>query len=84
MIRVFDVFCLWMYTMVDDMWQQIGPFFKRPGPHRRQDCLSSCFDGALVASTWIKLMQDDWQVNLASSPHGEEVVRLIHGCVEAV
>ena len=32
MIENFDDFCLWMYVMVDDLWQQIGPLFKRPGP----------------------------------------------------
>ena len=32
MIDNFDDFCLWMYVMVDDIWQQIEPMFKRPGP----------------------------------------------------
>src|SRR5258707_2372105 len=32
MIETFDDFCLWMYVMVDDIWQQIEPLFKRPGP----------------------------------------------------
>ena len=32
MIDNFDDFCLWMYVLVDDMWQQIEPLFKRPGP----------------------------------------------------
>jgi hypothetical protein len=32
MINDFDDFCLWMYVIVDDIWQQITPFFKRPGP----------------------------------------------------
>ena len=32
MIDNFDDFCLWMYVIVDDMWQQIAPYFKRPGP----------------------------------------------------
>lgn len=32
MIDDFDDFCLWMYGIVDDIWQQIAPFFKRPGP----------------------------------------------------
>lgn len=32
MIDSFDDFCLWMYVMVDDIWQQIEPLFKRPGP----------------------------------------------------
>jgi hypothetical protein len=32
MIHDFDDFCTWMYVMVDDIWQQIAPLFKRPGP----------------------------------------------------
>lgn len=32
MIDSFDDFCLWMYVVVDDMWQHIEPLFKRPGP----------------------------------------------------
>ena len=32
MITDFDDFCLWAYTMIDDLWLQIGYPFKRPGP----------------------------------------------------
>jgi hypothetical protein len=32
MIESFDEFCLYMYVIVDDIWQQIAPLFKRPGP----------------------------------------------------
>jgi hypothetical protein len=32
MIADFNDFCLWMYVIVDDIWQQIAPMFKRPGP----------------------------------------------------
>ena len=32
MIDNFNDFCLWMYVMVDDIWQQIEPLFKRTGP----------------------------------------------------
>jgi hypothetical protein len=32
MITDFDDFCLWAYTMVDDLWLQIAYLFKRPGP----------------------------------------------------
>jgi hypothetical protein len=32
MIENFDDFCLWVYVIVDDLWQQISPMFKRPGP----------------------------------------------------
>jgi len=33
MIDSFDDFCLWMYVIVDDMWRQLAPLFKRPGPN---------------------------------------------------
>jgi hypothetical protein len=32
MIEDFDDFCLWMYVIVDDLWREIAPLFKRPGP----------------------------------------------------
>lgn len=32
MINDFSDFCLWMYVIVDDIWQQIAPLFGRPGP----------------------------------------------------
>lgn len=32
MINDFDDFCSWMYVTIDDIWQQIEPYFKRPGP----------------------------------------------------
>ena len=42
MIENFDDFCLWMYVMVDDIWQQIEPKFKRPGP------VGKCSDSELL------------------------------------
>jgi len=32
MINDFDDFCTWMYVIIDDVWQQIAPLFKQPGP----------------------------------------------------
>ena len=32
MIENFDDFCVWSYVIVDDIWREIGPLFKRPGP----------------------------------------------------
>ncbi len=32
MIASFDDFCTWMFVIVDDIWQEIEPLFKRPGP----------------------------------------------------
>ncbi|MBZ0315642.1 MAG: IS982 family transposase [Anaerolineae bacterium] len=42
-IEDFDDFCLWMYVMVDDIWQAIAPQFKRPGP-----APTSCSDSELL------------------------------------
>jgi hypothetical protein len=47
MIEKFDDFCLWMYVMVDDMWQQIEPLFKRPGPKPK------CSDSELLTMTLV-------------------------------
>ena len=32
MITEFDDFCTWMYVLIDDIWQKIAPFYRRPGP----------------------------------------------------
>lgn len=32
MIEDFDEFCLYMYVVIDDIWQEIACQFKRPGP----------------------------------------------------
>jgi hypothetical protein len=32
MITGFDDFCLWVYVIIDDIWKEIAPLFKRPGP----------------------------------------------------
>jgi hypothetical protein len=42
MIENFDDFCLWIYAMVDDIWLQIAPLFKRPGP------AAECSDSELL------------------------------------
>lgn len=42
MITDFDDFCLWMYVLIDDIWQQISPLYKRPGPQ------PVCSDSELV------------------------------------
>lgn len=31
MINDFEDFCTWMYKIIDDIWLQIAPLFKRPG-----------------------------------------------------
>jgi len=42
MINDFDDFVLWMYVVVDDICQQLAPFFKRPGP------APECSDSELI------------------------------------
>jgi hypothetical protein len=42
MIEDFDDFCLWMDGLVDDIWQEIAPLFKRPGP------AAECSDSELL------------------------------------
>ena len=42
MIEDFDDFCVWMYVMIDDVWQQIAPLFRRPGPQ------AECSDSELL------------------------------------
>jgi DDE family transposase len=42
MIEDFDDFCLWMYVIVDDLWREIAPLFKQPGP------AAECSDSELL------------------------------------
>jgi len=42
MIRTFDDFCLWTYVLVDEVWPQIAPHCRRPGP------TPACSDPELV------------------------------------
>lgn len=42
MINDFDEFCLWMFVIVDDIWQQIAWLLKRPGP------VPDCSDSELL------------------------------------
>lgn len=42
MIEDFDDFCLWMYVIIDDIWCEIAPWFKRPGP------AAECSDSELL------------------------------------
>jgi hypothetical protein len=47
MIQDFGDFCTWMYTIVDDIWQEINHLFARPGP------ASLCSDSELMAMVLI-------------------------------
>ncbi len=42
MIDNFADFCLWTYVVVDDIWQQVGPLFRHPGP------TSPCSDSEIL------------------------------------
>ncbi len=72
MIDNFDDFCLWVYVMVDDLWQEIGPMFRRPGPP------AECSDSELMTMAlvgecreWDKetTMLSNWQEHRALFPH---------------
>jgi hypothetical protein len=39
MTNDFEDFCTWMYAIIDDLWLQMAPLFKRPGP--KPDCSDS-------------------------------------------
>lgn len=47
MITELSDFCLWIYVLVDDAWQQIAPLRKRPGPR------PVCTDSELIAMALI-------------------------------
>lgn len=47
MIKDFDEFCLYVYVIVDDIYQQLAPFLKRPGPK------PVCSDSELIAMALI-------------------------------
>lgn len=47
MLSSFEDFCTWMYVIVDDLYQQIAPLFRRPGP------APECSDSELLAMTLI-------------------------------
>ena len=42
MIEDFEGFCTAMYTLVDDLWRQVAPLFRRPGPE------PACSDSELL------------------------------------
>lgn len=44
MIADFDDFCLWIYVIVDDCYQQLAPLLRRPGPEP-----TTCSDSELLA-----------------------------------
>jgi hypothetical protein len=47
MVTSFEDFCTWVYVIVDDLWTQLAPVFRRPGPAPR------CSDAELLAMALI-------------------------------
>lgn len=62
MIEDFDDFCLWMYVVVDDIWQAIKDRVK----HRRQEAL--CSDGELLSMILIAECRG-WDVETEALHH---------------
>jgi hypothetical protein len=65
MIENFDDFCLWMYVMIDDIWQQIEPLFKRPGP------ASVCSDSELLTMALVGECRE-WDKETTLLSHWQE------------
>jgi hypothetical protein len=65
MIEDFDDFCLWMYVVVDDIWQQIAPLFKRPGP------AAACSDSELLTMALVGECRG-WDVETEMLSHWRE------------
>jgi hypothetical protein len=72
MLDNFDDFCLWMYVIVDDMWQRMSLLFKRPGP------AGECSDSELLTMAlvgecreWDKetTMLSQWREHRDLFPH---------------
>src|SRR5688500_15779890 len=61
MIASFEDFCLWTYVLVDDLWEQIGPRCRRPGPAPR------CSDPELITMALVGECQGwDQETDLVS------------------
>jgi hypothetical protein len=65
MINDFDDFCTWMYVVVDDIWQQMEPLFKRPGPQ------PECSDSELITMTLVGECRG-WDVETEMLSHWRE------------
>ena len=65
MIENFNDFCLWSYVIVDDVWQQIGPMFKRPGPK------AECSDSELMTMALVGECRE-WDKETTLLSHWQE------------
>ena len=65
MINGFDDFCTWTYAIVDDIWLQIAPIFKRPGPQPQ------CSDSELLTMALVGECRG-WDVETEMLSHWKE------------
>jgi hypothetical protein len=64
MIADFDDFVTWMYILIDDIWQQIGPLYQRPGPQ------PDCSDSELITMAVVAECREwDKETNLIAEWH---------------
>jgi len=64
MIADFDDFVTWMYVLIDDIWQQIGPLYQRPGPQ------PACSDSELITMAVVGECREwDKETNLIGEWH---------------
>lgn len=64
MIADFDDFVTWMYVLIDDIWQQIGPLYQRPGPQ------PECSDSELITMAVVAECREwDKETNLIGEWH---------------
>jgi Transposase DDE domain len=64
MIADFDDFVTWMYILIDDIWQQIGHLYQRPGPP------PDCSDSELITMAVVAECREwDKETNLIAEWH---------------
>lgn len=64
MIHDFEEYCLYVYTLVDDIWQQIEPLFRRPGPKPQ------CSDSELLTIALVSESRG-WDIETELADHWE-------------
>jgi hypothetical protein len=72
MIHNFADFCMWMDVLVDDIWQQISPLFKRPGPRPMcsdSELMTMALAGECRGWDVATELLSHWQPHRAPFPH---------------